>query len=257
MSSELLVPTTGRKGVVSVLDSRSAIEGAGSSPISATRSETRRAATLRSLGLAAAICVGIALGCRTSTPPEPASPDVPVEEQVPPIEVAEVAPPPACREVVRIEVWKQERTLKAYCKRGAVLEIDVAIGRNEVGHKLRSGDHKTPEGRYRIAAPARSGRYHLFIPIDYPSLEDAARALEAGRISSVDFDRIADAHRAGEPPPIDTGLGGDVGFHGEGERWRGDSRYHDWTYGCIALTDDDIERLSDRVTVGVPVLIHP
>jgi murein L,D-transpeptidase YafK len=185
--------------------------------------------------------------------PEPPAP-------VDPKPVAVVEEPAAerpCSTIVRIEVWKKERTLRAYCKSGAVIVMGVAIGREELGPKARSGDQRTPEGRYRISGAARRGRFHIFIPIDYPAVEDAERAREGGLLSAAEYDRIIDAHRAGVDPPDDTSLGGNLGFHGEGERWQGDSEFFDWTYGCVAVTDEDIEFLSQRLEVGVQVLIHP
>ncbi|TMA35739.1 MAG: murein L,D-transpeptidase, partial [Deltaproteobacteria bacterium] len=72
-----------------------------------------------------------------------------------------------------------------------------------------------------------------------------------------DYHRIATAHARGEPPPSDTALGGSLGFHGEGDRWRGDTRYFDWTYGCIGLADADVDFLARRSEVGTPVVIEP
>lgn len=135
--------------------------------------------------------------------------------------------------------------------------MPIAIGRDEIGAKARSGDHRTPEGQYRIVGTSTSERFHLFIPIDYPSREDAEWALADGRIGEADYQRIIAAHDAGLPPPPDTPIGGDLGFHGEGERWQGDSEYFDWTYGCIAVKDEHIEFLSERVEIGVTVVIHP
>jgi murein L,D-transpeptidase YafK len=169
----------------------------------------------------------------------------------------ESAAAPECLQIIRIEVGKRERILRAYCKRGAVVTMTVAIGRDEVGPKLRSGDDRTPEGKYRISGLPRQGRFHLFIPIDYPSEEDAVAARAEGRISEADYHRIIDAHGAGVPPPYDTALGGDLGFHGEGERWEGDSEHLDWTYGCVALSDDEIDFLASRTETGVTVWIYP
>ena len=178
------------------------------------------------------------------------------------VEPPEPAPPPplaspACEEIVRIEVWKGERTLVAYCKRGAMRKMHIALGREDVGPKTSSNDQRTPEGQYQISGPARPGRFHLFIPIDYPSLRDAEKALAAGRISAAAYARIVEAIERGRLPPQDTALGGYLGFHGEGERWRGDSKHLDWTYGCIAVTDAEIEFLATRTEPGVAVRIHP
>ena len=65
------------------------------------------------------------------------------------------------------------------------------------------------------------------------------------------------AHERGLPPPQDTPLGGHIGLHGEGEAHAGDSARVDWTYGCVAVTDAEIERIAERVAVGTPVWIHP
>lgn len=137
------------------------------------------------------------------------------------------------------------------------MEFPVALGREPRGPKQRSGDNRTPEGRYRIAAPARPSRFHLFILIDYPSRTDAEASLRAGRIDPSVFAQVDESIEGGALPPQDTALGGYIGLHGEGDRWRGLSSTIDWTTGCIALRDEDIEFLAERVAVGTPVVIHP
>jgi murein L,D-transpeptidase YafK len=154
-------------------------------------------------------------------------------------------------------VIKSRRLLRAHCEGGRVVELTVALGRDTDGTKRSAGDTRTPEGRYRVSGPPRSSRFHLFIPIDYPSVEDARSARADGRISAEAYARIVDAHERGEPPPHDTPLGGHLGFHGEGRRWQGDSVDLDWTYGCIALPDADIDFLAARIAVGTPVAIAP
>lgn len=133
----------------------------------------------------------------------------------------------------------------------------AAMGRDPEGSKLRAGDFRTPEGRYRVVGPARPSRFHRFIPIDYPSREDAQQALAEGRISRRDYERLLAAAQRQEPPPVDTALGGGLGFHGEGPRWRGESAHLDWTYGCVAVSDADIDFLAQRVEIGTEVWIHP
>jgi len=206
------------------------------------------------LGAAAALLL-LGASCAT-TPPPPLPVPPPPEAPVPalPEPLPDVAP---CRHVERIEVRKGERRLRAHCEGGAVVELVVALGRDDTGPKLRAGDWRTPEGRYRIAGPARPSRFHLFLPIDYPSVEDAERALAEGRLSRADHRRILDAHARGARPPADTALGGDLGFHGEGERWRGDSLHLDWTYGCVALSDPDLDFLVERVDPETIVEIAP
>jgi murein L,D-transpeptidase YafK len=155
-------------------------------------------------------------------------------------------------------VRKAERSLSAHCAGGAVLTMTAAMGREPRGDKLASGDDRTPEGVYRIAGRARPSRFHLFIPIDYPSAEDAAAALLEGRISARDHARILYAETFGKPPPDDTPLGSGLGLHGEGARWRGESAELDWTKGCVAVTDSEIEFLAERVEPGkTEVVIEP
>jgi hypothetical protein len=102
----------------------------------------------------------------------------------------------------------------------------------------------------------RSSRFYLFIPIDYPSLDDADRALSKGVISRSVHRRIQAAHAAGRLPPQDTPLGGLLGFHGEGKRWRGDLDL-DWTEGCVAVEDETIRWLAEHTKRGTPVRILP
>jgi murein L,D-transpeptidase YafK len=163
---------------------------------------------------------------------------------------------PPCGAIASIEVIKRLRRLRAHCEGGRVVEMTAALGR-EAGGKMRAGDTRTPEGSYRVSGPARASRFHLFIPIDYPSVDDARAARADGRISGAAYERIVSAHARGEAPPGDTPLGGNLGFHGEGERWRGDSVDLDWTNGCIGLSDADIDFLAERIGIGTPVAIQP
>ena len=198
----------------------------------------------------AALALGFA--CARALPP-PAGP-----EPVPPVppapsEAGEPAAPGPCLRIERIVVHKGERRLWARCKGGAVVMLPVALGRAPEGPKRAVGDQRTPEGEYRVAGPPRASRFHRFLPIDYPSIVDADRALAAGRLGRDDHARIVAAHRSGRLPPPNTSLGGALGFHGEGVRWRGESTTLDWTDGCIALADADLDFLIARVGEGTPV----
>jgi murein L,D-transpeptidase YafK len=135
--------------------------------------------------------------------------------------------------------------------------MTVALSREPSGPKRARGDQRTPEGLYRIAGRGRPSRFHLFIPINYPSRDDAESAFTAGSISADDHRRILAAHARGAFPPQDTPLGGWLGLHGEGPRWRGDSPWHDWTYGCVALADADIDRIAKLAPVGTVIEIRP
>jgi hypothetical protein len=220
------------------------MRGAGAADAPAPTLRRSLAAAFAPLWLAA--CMGW-LERPAPPPPLEAPPEV--------VAVPPPAPLPPCERIAALEVRKSERVLLAVCVGGRVLSYPIALSR-EPGHKRARGDRRTPEGVYRVAAPARPSRFHRFLPIDYPSLADALAAYADGRISAEERDAIAHAHLEGRLPPQDTGLGGHLGFHGEGSRWRGDLDL-DWTEGCFALTDDAIEAVSARAPPGTPVEILP
>jgi hypothetical protein len=214
-------------------------------PLQSTR--RRRASALGGLALAALA------GCARPALPPPLPPSAPEPAPAP----APPAPAPPCARILWIEVRKSERRLEAGCEGGGRVAWTVALGRRPEGPKREEGDLRTPEGLYRISGAARSSRFHRFLPIDYPSREDAERARAEGRITGAEQARIAAAQGRGATPPANTPLGGHLGFHGEGARWRGDSAHLDWTYGCIAMPDDRIEFLAERALPGTPVRLLP
>jgi murein L,D-transpeptidase YafK len=204
-----------------------------------------RRGPLLALALAVAAC---------APAPVPAPP-----ARAPVVRPPEPVPPagPPCPRIARIEIDKGDRRLRALCEGGAVVEMIAAVSRRDLAPKRLGGDRRTPEGLYRVVAPARDSRFHRFVPIDYPSAADAERALATGEISRGDRDRILDAHRRGDPPPVDTPLGGEIGLHGEGEDWRGWTEDTDWTLGCVAVRDEQIDFIAARVVPGTPVEIRP
>jgi murein L,D-transpeptidase YafK len=190
-------------------------------------------------------------GCATQ-PAEPPLPEAPVLDS--PIALAEA---PDCPEIEHIEVHKSERRLVARCSPGPTFVMKVALGRDPIGPKTSKGDHRTPEGSYVITGPAYRNRFHRFIPIDYPARHDADVGLERGAISSAEHASIVARSGSGRTPPQDTALGGGLGLHGEGPHWQGESAVLDWTLGCIAVRDHEIDFLAQRVKVGTPVWIVP
>lgn len=112
--------------------------------------------------------------------------------------------------------------------------VGLAAGYPE-GHKQRRGDLKTPEGFYRTSDRPWSSFYHA-LTLDYPGPADAARGLRDGLIDQAQHDAIVAAHRAGRLPPMETRLGGQILIHGGGGR-------SDWTLGCVALDDREIDAL--------------
>lgn len=199
--------------------------------------------------MALALAAGAATWTGACAGPAPAPPPAP------PAPEARAPSPLPCERIERIVVSKAARVLVAACAGGGELRLPVALARAP-GAKRAKGDQRMPEGDYRIAGPARPSRFHRFLPIDYPAPADAERALAEARIDRAERDAIVAAHRAGRLPPQTTALGGHLGFHGEGRRWRGEGDL-DWTEGCIALSDGDVERLERLAPPGTPVRIEP
>ena len=101
----------------------------------------------------------------------------------------------------------------------------------------------------------KPSRFKSFLWLSYPNEQDALEALEEGRLSRDEYQRIVGALESGACPPADTALGGLVGIHGD---YQEPPRYYDWTEGCIALTrNEDLIRLASLVHPGTPVVILP
>ena len=133
---------------------------------------------------------------------------------------------------------------------------NLSIGRYGVNRQKLRGDNTTPLGRFRVTRVRRDSDFHRFIALDFPDLERARDALRQGTIDARQFERIVAAHRRGKTPPQDTALGGHIGIHGLG---RADPQMHatlNWTKGCIALTDRQIDALLPWVRVGMAVEIR-
>lgn len=179
----------------------------------------------------------------------------------PPAPPAPVPAPPAtseaqpCTRAERLLVRKSERSLTVHCTGGGVRSFPIALSRGR-GPKRALGDQRMPEGDYHIAGPPRTSRFHIFIPFDYPSRVDADRALAEKRIDAATHAAIAHAHKRHRMPPQDTPLGGTLGLHGEGVRWRGDLQLN-WTEGCIAVTDAAIAEIARLAKPGTPIRIEP
>lgn len=146
-----------------------------------------------------------------------------------------------------IEVKKGNQTLETL--------NDIAIGRGGAGLKTHRGDNITPFGSYRIGWVGERSSYRKFFGLTYPSVEDAQNALIQGIIDRATYNIIITAHRYHQIPPQNTPLGGRIGIHGLG---RADEEIHkvmNWTHGCIALTNRQIDHLSQWLDKGTVVKI--
>ncbi|MCC5955653.1 MAG: L,D-transpeptidase family protein [Natronohydrobacter sp.] len=135
-------------------------------------------------------------------------------------------------EVTRIVVNKGERRMHLYHHNQRLRSFRVQLGGNPIGHKQREGDRRTPEGDYIIDRRNPNSAFHLSIGISYPNEMDRARA-EAN----------------GWRP------GGDIFIHGQGPRFQ--RARGDWTDGCIAVTDRQMEDIYAMVRDGTPIRINP
>ena len=159
------------------------------------------------------------------------------------------------------EIWvlvdTQELTLAVMAGESVLQKYDnIAIGSNGPTLAKLVSDETTPLGDFRISGINERSRYHLFLALDYPTMEHARRALEDGRLSPEEYMAVNNAWLAKQPPPQNTRLGGHLGIHGLGG---GSQEIHgrvNWTDGCIAVTDEQIEELSQWVGVGTRVSVR-
>lgn len=136
----------------------------------------------------------------------------------------------------------------------AVFE-NIAIGRFGASKARMMGDNRTPLGSFRIDRIKEPSRYYRFFGLDFPNREAADLALSENRITKKTWQSIIHAIETGRTPPQNTPLGGYLGIHGLGQ---GDHAVHgqlNWTNGCIALTNAQIDQLSKWLKPGVMVEI--
>jgi len=136
----------------------------------------------------------------------------------------------------KILIEKKERRLRLFSRGEVIKTYKIALGGNPVGPKERQGDNKTPEGTYIIDSRNSNSGYHLSLHISYPNEKDKMRAKELG-----------------------VSPGGDIMIHGikNGLSWVGASHADlDWTKGCIAVTDEEMEEIYELVPNGTIVEIR-
>jgi murein L,D-transpeptidase YafK len=131
----------------------------------------------------------------------------------------------------RIVVDKARRQMLLLRGESILRSYRIALGREPIGHKFCEGDGRTPEGRYTIDRRNPKSKYHLSLHISYPNAGDVARAQAAG---------------------VDPG--GDIMIHGLKD---GMPAPGDWTQGCIAITNEEMDEVWNLVADGTPIEIHP
>lgn len=150
----------------------------------------------------------------------------------------------------RIEVHKAERRLFLYSDGHLVRTYKVGLGLSPSGDKVRAGDRRTPEGDFYVFVKNSKSNFYLSLGVSYPNLVHAKGGLRDGLINQPQYDEIATALKQKKTPPQRTKLGGDIYIHGNGSS-------SDWTWGCVALENEDIKELYEAVEVGIPVTIKP
>jgi len=143
--------------------------------------------------------------------------------------------------VTKIEVFKKKRCMYTYDKKGKKIHtFRISLGKNgDKGSKVRAGDYRTPEGQYKIVRKKCDNRLYRSLMISYPNRADRKRA-----------------RRKGVSP------GGYITIHGQ-PKWNADGRgdnytlSHDWTEGCMAVSNKAMDALWVAVHNGVKIDIHP
>ncbi len=137
--------------------------------------------------------------------------------------------------VTQIVLNKGQRRLYLLSGTTVLKAYDVGLGNQPIGHKQFEGDGKTPEGIYYIDRFNPNSAYHLSVGISYPNERDREYAKQFGLLP-----------------------GGDIFIHGRGPEGNAKApRKRDWTAGCIAVRDEEIEEIYSMVRGGIPVVINP
>ena len=150
---------------------------------------------------------------------------------------AAAAPRPARATLIVVD--KSDHVMHVYAKDKIIATYRVGFGTSPVGHKQQEGDRRTPEGKYTLDYKNANSTFFKSIHISYPNAADKANA-----------------KRLGVKP------GGDIMIHGEANDpvvRAAIDRYPlpDWTYGCISMKNDDMQRLWNMVSVPIPIEISP
>lgn len=137
---------------------------------------------------------------------------------------------PASQQADAIHVYKAQRRLDLLRGGRVIATYRIVLGGVPVGHKRQQGDQRTPEGDYRITYRNDRSRFHLSLRISYPNDADRRQAVARG---------------------VDPG--GDIMIHGATPS----GSQVDWTEGCIAVTNAEMDAIWQRVAVGTPIRIAP
>lgn len=139
--------------------------------------------------------------------------------------------------ITHILIEKSRHKMTVYHGNYPLKEYRIALGAQPIGPKQYQGDGKTPEGLYKIIAKNAKSKFHLSLKISYPNEKDVKQASSKN-----------------------TPLGNDIMIHGLGKSFGWVGKMHvimDWTKGCIAVTNPEIEEIYTATSLGTPVEIRP
>ncbi|WP_445157967.1 L,D-transpeptidase family protein [Halomonas sp. E14] len=159
------------------------------------------------------------------------------------------------------ELWVlvEDRDASLSVYRGNLLVerfFPISLGRSGASLERVQGGNVTPKGEFRVNRFNMASDWHIFIGLDYPTPSHARMALESGLYTERDYADYFAYYRRHGYPPQQTVLGGFIGIHGVG---KGDPAVHasyHWTQGCVAVTDTQIERLTELIDIGTRVVIR-
>ena len=158
-----------------------------------------------------------------------------------------------------VVITRSSQELKIMNGKQIIKQFHIAYGKGGKGAKRILGDKKTPLGVYKIINFKGNSQFHYFMQIDYPNLLDAWYGYKNKVISAAEFKYISMAIKNNNIPPQDTKLGGFIGIHGIGETNKEKLTIHraiNWTQGCIAMTNEEINLLRKYVGIGTRVTIN-
>jgi len=158
---------------------------------------------------------------------------------------------------VWIRISKSEQTVFVYRGSTLIARIPADLGYNFFADKTERGsqanpDHwRTPEGEFFVATKNANSQFYKALVLNYPNAEDAERGFKDNLITEKEYKQILQAEKSVSAPPMNTRLGGYIELHGDGTGER-----QNWTQGCVAIQNVQMDRLWDLVVVGTPVMIE-
>lgn len=149
-----------------------------------------------------------------------------------------------------ILVKKKERKIQIFDSEKLIKSYTISLGFAPEGDKEIEGDGKTPEGDFYIFGKNPESSFFLSLGVSYPNIQDAKRGLKNNLITQEEHDEIVKAINEKAMPPQKTKLGGEIYIHGGGCK-------ADWTAGCMALENEQMQEIFDVIEIGTIIKITP